>query len=359
MNRVLFMVLGCLLTIAVILSCSSHNAQARITGTTDDDSRQTVTRAAVSHPAEYVIPHLKHYYQTWNNCGPASLSMVLSAYGIDKSQEEIRRKVRPDPGDKHTAIRELIAYAHSLGLYATQNTDGTGELIKLLLTSNIPVMLKIGLDPENEDWMCHYIIISGYSDKRAGYIVMDSLYGPSVFYGYKKLSVLWSHFMWTYVVFAPRQKQQKIKEIIDSYRDIPPQLTRLQQRVYGELTANPTSGFAWYNVARYLLLTGRCQAAAAAIKKAYKAGLPWRLPWYDTSMYEIYFRIADYDDIMAVTGRILRRNPFSEEAWYYRARVALARHRTDEARAELHRALEINPYYADAERLLAEIEGSS
>jgi Tfp pilus assembly protein PilF len=39
--------------------------------------------------------------------------------------------------------------------------------------------------------------------------------------------------------------------------------------------------------------------------------------------------------------------------------VALARRRPDEARDELSKALEINPFYAEAENLLAEVEGSS
>jgi tetratricopeptide (TPR) repeat protein len=359
MNSVFCMVLGSLLVIAAATSCSSHSAQPRIKDTRIEcrEPRSHARESAL--PAEYVIKNLKHYYQTWNNCGPASLSMLLSAYGIDKSQEEIRQLVRPDPDDKHTGIRELLAYAHSLGLYAAQNTDGSGRMIKELVANDIPVMLKIGLEPEPGNWMCHYIIINGYSDKRAGYIVMDTLYGPSAFYSYQKLNTLWSQFMWTYILVAPRQKQKKIGEIINTYGDNSQYHIRLQRRVYGELAAHPASGFAWYNVARYLLLTGRYPESAAALKNAYMAGLPWRLPWYDTSMYEIFFRDADYDRILDIAGRILRRNPFSEEAWYYRARVALARRRPDEARDELSKALEINPFYAEAESLLAEIEGSS
>jgi len=358
-NRILLLGCICIPLFAAIPSCSSHSAQSRIKDMQVECRGRHAYDHAAALPAEYVIKNLKHYYQTWNNCGPASLSMLLSAYGIDKSQEEIRQMVRPDPDDKHTGIRELMAYAHGLGLYAVRNTDGSGQMVKELLTNNIPVMLKIGLEPEPGNWMCHYIIITGYSDKRAGYIVMDALYGPAVFYSYEKLNALWSHFMWTYVLIAPRQKQKKIREIINTCRDNSLYHIRLQRRVYGDLAAHPTSGFAWYNVARYLLLTGRYPEAAAALKNAYKAGLPWRLPWYDTSMYEIFFRDADYDQILGIAGRILRRNPFSEEAWYYRARVALVRHRPDEARIELRKALEINPFYTDAESLLAEVEGSS
>ena len=54
-----------------------------------------------------------HVFQTFNNCGPASLSMVFSYYGINKSQDELGRELRPyqnqqgDNDDKSVTFEEL------------------------------------------------------------------------------------------------------------------------------------------------------------------------------------------------------------------------------------------------------------
>ena len=46
-------------------------------------------------PIKYIIPKASHTYQTFNNCGPATLSITLSHYGINVSQEELGNKMRP------------------------------------------------------------------------------------------------------------------------------------------------------------------------------------------------------------------------------------------------------------------------
>ena len=39
--------------------------------------------------------------QTWNNCAPASLSMVLGYYGVKRGQDEIARALHPEAAGKH------------------------------------------------------------------------------------------------------------------------------------------------------------------------------------------------------------------------------------------------------------------
>ncbi len=58
---------------------------------------EEIEEVKVGQPTPTDIPHRKvlsggkHVYQTFNNCGPASLSMALSYYSINISQEDLGR----------------------------------------------------------------------------------------------------------------------------------------------------------------------------------------------------------------------------------------------------------------------------
>jgi tetratricopeptide (TPR) repeat protein len=306
--------------------------------------------------SEHLIGNLSHSYQTWNNCGPASLSMLLGAFDIRASQEEIRRQLRPHRDDKHTSLTELEQYAGRLGLFASLECGGSARLIKEFIVEGIPVMLKVGLDPPDDDWMCHYIIVVGYSDKKSEFILMDSLYGSYYPYSYAKTAEFWAHFMWTYLVIAPKEKQQQISRIIEKHTDSKDSTSLLQHRVYRAVVDNPASAFAWYNLAKLFLLKEQHSSALTALKTAYDLGLPWRLPWYDSAMYEIYLQNALYNEILRLTSRVLSRNPYSEEARYYRAQALLHRGKKHDAFAELNKALEVNPFFEPALTLLNRIK---
>src|SRR3989344_5205000 len=63
----------------------------------------------IKDPGTYtLVSNPKHTYQTFNNCGPATLSMILSFYGRDVSQKELGEQMRPyqiSSGDNDEKIR--------------------------------------------------------------------------------------------------------------------------------------------------------------------------------------------------------------------------------------------------------------
>src|SRR3989344_2491877 len=64
-------------------------------------------------PSKKVLNSNYHVFQSFNNCGPAALSMALSYYGINVSQEVLGQALRPYqvPGgnndDKSVTLEEL------------------------------------------------------------------------------------------------------------------------------------------------------------------------------------------------------------------------------------------------------------
>jgi tetratricopeptide (TPR) repeat protein len=350
---------------------------------------QFIPRKAKPLLESYLIKTLSQSYQTFNNCGPASLSMLLSCFRLTASQEEISERLRPHKDDKHTSMDELAGYARGLGLQARSGRGGDRRVVKELVAAGLPVMLKVGLDPENDAWMCHYIVVVGYSDRESRFILMDSLYGPYFPYSYAEADIFWAHFMWTYLVIFPPEKRELVESITGkNYSPANPGTGQnpdspapdtgqnpgpakpdiglkpgpgpkpdawLKIRVYQAVLDSPQEPFAWYNLGRLLLDLDRKREAETAMQTARDLGLPWRLPWYDFSLYQVYLSNSRYAALMDLTGLVLARNPYSEETRYYRALALLAQGKTASALAELDRALEVNPHFSPAITLLKEI----
>ncbi len=90
---------------------------------------ETVSYAgAITNPQILPVKVLlnDNYYvpQTFNNCGPAALSMDLSYYGVNVSQELLADELRPDHNstgkddEKSTSPEEIVGQAETYGLIA-------------------------------------------------------------------------------------------------------------------------------------------------------------------------------------------------------------------------------------------------
>ena len=71
----------------------------------------------------------EHEWQTWNNCGPATISMNLSYYGHVGTQVEAAQFLKPNQEDKNVSPDELVAYVRSSGF---EGVVGHGGDITLL-----------------------------------------------------------------------------------------------------------------------------------------------------------------------------------------------------------------------------------
>jgi hypothetical protein len=125
------------------------------------ESPMVVPEITFAQPGDKaLLPPTKVAYQTFNNCGPATLSMILSFYNISKTQKELAEEMRPyqhpkgDNDDKTIFPSEFVEWAGKFGLKALHRPSGSIELLKLFTTNGIPVVIKTWLKP-NED-IGHY-----------------------------------------------------------------------------------------------------------------------------------------------------------------------------------------------------------
>jgi len=312
-----------------------------------------------SIPGFATLSGIRHEYQKFNNCAPASLSMVLSYWGWTGDQFETRAYLRPsyEIDDKNVNPFEIVNFVEShTGLDALWRVGGDLELLKRLLAAGFPVLIEKGLDPADDSWLGHYQIISGYDDVNGHFLVYDSYEGPPQAYpvSYQVIAQFWRHFNFVYVVIFPPERAADIQSILGLEAD--PRMNFQAAADLALMEAGSLSGreqfFAWFNRGANLVYLQDYTAAAQAYDNAFSlyAGLPdnerpWRLLWYQDGPYAAYYHTGRFQDVinLAYTTLVNVDKPVLEETYYWRGRAKAALGDQAGAVEDLRRAYTLNP----------------
>src|SRR5690606_41571067 len=65
--------------------------------------------SAGAPPESAYLMGVAHTYQTWDNCGPATLTMALSYWGWPGDQQRAAASLKPDADDKNVSPAEMAA----------------------------------------------------------------------------------------------------------------------------------------------------------------------------------------------------------------------------------------------------------
>ena len=103
-----------------------------------------------------VLLDLKQPVQKVNYCVPASLAVILQAFGQNEEQEVIARAVKEDQG---TQLQHAREYMESLG-FESLFFKGTVDLYKKLIDAGVPVMLSTLVEMN-----AHVQVVVGYDDR--------------------------------------------------------------------------------------------------------------------------------------------------------------------------------------------------
>ncbi len=171
---------------------------------------------------------LNHYWQTWNNCGPATLAMQLSYFGSTMNQEAVRQTLRPNREDKNVSPWELAEFARSQGYNALAQVNGDTDRLKLLLSNGIPVLIETWLVPEPNDGMGHYRLLTGFEDESQTWIAYDSYISTGIdpnqpYRGislpYAEVDKFWPVFNYTYVLIFTNEQAELVESILGEDAD--------------------------------------------------------------------------------------------------------------------------------------------
>lgn len=318
----------------------------------EPDSTVARPEPTPSLPPAVVLTGVSHAWQTWNNCGPATLAMGLSFFGHSDTQADTAGVLKPDADDKNVSPSELADYARSVGLSAQWRVNGDANLLKRLLSHDLPVIVEMWIEPEPNDGMGHYRLLIGYDDAAGHFMTYDSLDGPDVVVRYAQFDAGWRVFNRAYVVVYPPEQHDVVAGLLGEAMDAETAYRGAAARAEAALEASPDDAFAWFNLGSSLSALGEHAEAAAAFDRARMAGLPWRMLWYQFGPFESYLAVGRHEDVMALADANLRNAGNLEESHYWKGRALAAVDQPDAARQAFQRALNSNPNFAPARQAL-------
>jgi len=311
-------------------------------------------------PESIALNGIRHEYQKFNNCAPASLSMVLSYWGWQGDQFQTRAYLRPsyEIDDKNVNPFEIVNFVEKNTQFkAVWRIGGNLERLKRLLAAGFPVLIEKGLlDPHDHAWLGHYQIISGYNDAKSNFLVYDSYEGPPQAYAvpYDVIGQFWRHFNFVYVVIYPPERAAEVQSILGSDND--PQQNFRSAAELALQEANSLNGreqfFAWFNRGTNLVYLQDYANAAQAYDTAFvlyatlpESERPWRLLWYQDGPYAAYYYSGRYQDVINLAHATLLNvdKPVLEETYYWRGMAKEALGDRTGVVEDLQRAYTLNP----------------
>jgi hypothetical protein len=311
---------------------------------------------------------LAHVWQTWNNCGPATLSMGLSYFGSDLDQAEIGAVLRTHRDDKNVSPEELAGFARSQGLQSIVRANGNDDLLRTLLSNNVPVLIETWAEPEPGDGLGHYRLLTGYDHAAREWIAYDSFISTGVdpkqpYRGiripYDQAARDWAVFNRVYVLIYTAQMDPLVRSILGPDFEEATMWQRALQTAEQAVQQRPDDAFAWFNLGTDLVVMGQLERAAAAYDQARAIGLPWRMLWYQFGPFAAYYGTERYEELIALSNATLNLTTQVEEIHYWRGLGLRETGDLEGAVAAFRSALELNPGYAPASDALATLERSA
>lgn len=283
-----------------------------------------------------------HVFQTFNNCGPAALSMALSFYDTFISQQELGQELRPyqrpngDNDDKSVTLSELQAVAEDLGFIAYHRPSGEIAMIEQFISYGMPVITRTWLRP-GED-IGHYRVIKGYDRTQQLLIQDDSLQGKGLAYDYEDFVGLWSAFNYEFLVLVPQEKQELAMAILADHGDEQSAWQLALEHSNQRLMVENGNVYAVFNqaVAHYNL--GEYQQAVRAYESVAQK-LPGRMLWYQIEPILAYYEVGEDAKALELIDRVFSsQNKAFSELYYLQGRIYERQGRESEAQEAFRQA---------------------
>jgi tetratricopeptide (TPR) repeat protein len=314
----------------------------------------TATAVPTPLPDSVMLGKITLQPQTFNNCGPATLSMNLEYWGWDGHQGLIQELIKP-------RLEDLAVMPAELQIYVEEHTDfkmivrraGELEMIKELVSVGIPVMIERGYFIVSDGWMGHFGVINGYDDATQTVHIPDSFSGV-IEMSYDMLQGFWDEFNNTYLIVYPPEREAEVMAILGADADLTYNQQHALERAEARLatTTGKPQFFAAYSKGIVLNELKRYAEAAAAFDQAFALyaklnpdDRPWRMIWYEPGPYEAYYHTERYQDVINLADKTLEATPNKglPETYLWRGRADLKLGNQRIAIFDFKRALQWHP----------------
>lgn len=332
----------------------------------------TPTTTSTPIPESVVLDGIIHQVQSWNNCGPANLSMALSYWKWNGDQRDTAAYLKPNSRDKNVSPYEMVAYVNEETEFnALWRVGGDVEMLKRLIAAGFPVLIEKGFEGTGfEGWMGHYEVINGYNDAEQYFVVQDSFISKNLHFSYEDVLRRWQHFNYVYLVIYYPAREAEVMELLGPHADTIYNYQAAAAKASDEIYTleGRARAFAWYNYGTNLVYLDDYAGAAQAYDEYFaltktlnpeEVNVPWRNLWYQTGPYWAYFYTQRYYDVLALATTTIdtASEPAIEESWYWRALAREALGDIDGAIADLQEAVKLNENFGVGWYQLERIQG--
>lgn len=240
-----------------------------------------------------LLPGATWVPQTFNNCSPATASMVLQYFGYSVSQAVTKETLRTNPTDSNVFTYEMRDYFKTFGIESKLFYNGDIKLLKTLVTNGFYVVVEDWLHP-NED-IGHVTIIRGFDDEKGVFISDDSYIGTNITYEYQEFDqTQWKAFNREYLPVYKKDMEGLLKAIIGENWDEETMYENSIKVNNAALTQDPKDMYSWFNLGTSYYALGDYPQAKLAFEKSRALGWPRRMLWYQYEPISTYNKLGEY-----------------------------------------------------------------
>ncbi len=343
----------------VVFAMETKQSISTLIPNTVTKSFSSPTPTQIPLPTTKILDNDYHIFQSFNNCGPASLSMALSYFEIQKSQEELGQSLRPyqnvigDNDDKSVTFAEMAKEAEKYNLVPYHRPNGDIELLKQFISHDIPVLTRTWLHV-NED-IGHYRVIKGYDTNTKQIIQDDSYEDKNLRFSYDDFNTMWEKFDYEYLVLVPKNKIALAEKILGNNVDEHYAWRQAIEKNEQALKANPDDIYIKFNLSIAYYHRGEYKKSTEIFEQV-ETQLPFRTLWYQIEPILAYYELGDYERVLSITGNILNnQNSAFSEAYILRGNVYNKQGNKEAARAEYEKAVFYNNNLKEAKEALKSV----
>lgn len=297
-------------------------------------------------PDEYMLGGGIYAGQTFNNCGPASLSMALSYQGREVSQAELANILRPfnNPlggvDDKAVFATELVEEAKRQGFESIERPNGTISMLQELLAEDVSIIVRTWLNP-GED-IGHYRVLTGYNRTTKEIYMDDSYNGPNLSMDEETFLDLWQPFNYGYILVYPQEKSRIVSDIVGEDMDETEAWQNARDRADRELGDNANDAYAVFNKAVAFYYLGD-PSETTRLYESVASELPRRMLWYQIEPIYAYYETEKFDQAnMHINSILSGGNQAFSELYVIRGDILKAQGNIEGARSSYEKAVEYN-----------------
>ncbi len=343
---ILFLLIFFGLTVYFLISKQSNDLKSPV-GVIKEKIAETAAKLSptptIAVPESYTITQRHHVFQSFNNCGPATLSMALSYWGMNISQQELGDILRPyqvvggDNDDKSVTLQEVADQAQEYGLYSYLRPNGTPQMLEKFISSGIPIVARTWLKADED--IGHYRVIRGYDRSTQTLIQDDSLQGKNLTYTYSDFDDIWRPFNYEYLVIVDEEKKELVEQILGEELNEKTAWQNALTRIEDEILQDPDNWHLTFAKSRIYYYLDEYEKSIDEFEKV-ENRLSFRTLWYQIEPIRSYYEAGNYDRVFNLTTNILNnQNRAFSELYHLRGLIYQKQGNLDLARQEFETAL--------------------